>query len=49
MRGNDEATGWCLTYNMKVMLENNILINVNKLKYYFNMWNYILGDKIMNQ
>jgi len=29
----------CLTYNMKVMLENNILINVNKLK---------LGDKIMN-
>ena len=37
----DEGDGGgaqCLTYNMKVMLENNILMNVNKLK---------IGDKIM--
>ena len=37
----DEGDGggaFCLTYNMKVMLENNILMNVNKLK---------IGDKIM--
>ena len=36
--GADEDQPVCLTYNMKVMLSNNILINVNKLK---------LGDKLM--
>ena len=36
--GEGEDQPLCLTYNMKVMLSNNILINVNKLK---------LGDKLM--
>jgi len=36
--GGGEDGVACLTYNMKVMLKNNILINVNKLK---------LGDEIM--